>query len=548
MDINIDRQSPVKLVQLAPDSWFADFGKAAYGRLEYTIETDAPTLVEFAIGEVLHDASTINRSPGGYRCIKTHVENLSSGANHGFMFIKKHRSPYQDSYQRSKVLTPEIAGGEIAPFRYAEVHGNVKSVKLTRHALFASFDDDAASFECSDDNLNKVWALCKYTMKATSAFGLFIDGERERQCFEGDAYINALGAYCTGGGYDVSRRTLDFMISFYPIPALEYRLLTPLLVRDYFLYSGDTGIYRYWKDELHERLVPQFVSKDGMIHFPESITFSDTELAALNLKYQYLDSFPDCTQLLIDWPWAERDHYEFNELNFVPQAFLFAAYNAMNEIEPGQGFDLKAASLLAAINANFRRDNGLYADNSKTDHTALHTAMWAIAWGIAKPSDYAALNALLKQKGMACSVYGAQFLLDALFISGAEQHAINLMCSEDKRSWMNMLRCGSTISMEAWDDSFKPNQDWNHAWGAAPANVIPRRLAGIRPIAHGFSRFVVDPKPGDLKFFSITHPTPHGPIVLEYTNGKYRLTVPKGTEAIVANESCKNSITFASIL
>ena len=100
--------------------------------------------------------------------------------------------------------------------------------------------------------------------------------------------------------------------------------------------------------------------------------------------------------------------------------------------------------------------------------------------------------------------------------------------------------------MEAWDDSFKPNQDWNHAWGAAPANVIPRRLAGIRPGANGFSRFVVDPKPGDLKSFAITHPTPHGPIALEYANGKYRLTVPDGTEAIVSNESCKNTITITS--
>ena len=536
MNIDIEKQSPARFIQLSSDSWFADFGKDAYGRLEYEIETDAPAQVELVIGEVLFNDNTINRNPGGYRCIKTHVVTLPAGTSRGFMFIKKHRSPYQDSYQRSKVLTPEIAGGEIAPFRYVEVHGNVKGVKLTRHAVFSPFDDKAASFECSDANLNKVWELCKYSMKATSAFGLYIDGERERQCFEGDAYITALGAYCTGGGYEVARRTLDFMISFYPIPALEYRLFTPLLVRDYFLYSGDTDIYKYWKNEVHERLVPQFVSEDGMIHFPQTIVNSEPNIDAMQLAYQYIDTFPDSTQLLIDWPWDERDNYQFGELNFVPQAFLYAAYKAMDDLEPANGFDRKAAALLSAINANFRRGNGLYVDNSNTDHTAIHTAMWAIAWGVAHPRDYAALSAHIKSKGMACSVYGAQFLLDALFISGAEQHAIDLMRSEDKRSWMNMIRCGSTISMEAWDDSFKLNQDWNHAWGAAPANVIPRRLAGIRPIANGFSRFVVEPKPGDLKAFSITHPTPHGAIALEYDSGKYQLTVPEGTTAVVENK------------
>ena len=532
MNICIEKQTP-KLIRITDEHWFADFGKAAYGRLEYEIEAEAPAQVELVIGEVLFSEGAIHRSPGGYRCIKTDLLRLQPGISRGFMFIKKHRSPYQDTYQRSKVLTPENAGGEIAPFRYVEVHGRIKGVKLTRHALFAPFDDEAAQFTCSDDKLNQVWELCKYSMKATSAFGLYIDGDRERQCFEGDAYINALGAYCTGGGYEVARRTLDFMISFYPIPALEYRLITPVLVRDYFLYSGDTAIYPYWRDELHKRLLPSLLAEDGLFHFPETIDFNNPGLQALNPRYQYFYAFPDLMQLLIDWPRVERDQYDFGELNFVPHAFLYAAYRAMEELEPGAGFKGKADGLLAAIQRLFRRETGLYADSSLSAHTAIHSAMWAVAWGVAQRQDYPALLELMASKGMACSVYGSQFLLDALFMAGGEQVAIDLMRSEEKRSWMNMIRRGSTISMEAWDDEFKPNQDWNHAWGAAPANVIPRRLAGIRPIANGFRRFVVEPKPGSLEAFAITHPTPHGAIALEYSRGKYALTIPEGTEALL---------------
>lgn len=39
-----------------------------------------------------------------------------------------------------------------------------------------------------------------------------------------------------------------------------------------------------------------------------------------------------------------------------------------------------------------------------------------------------------------------------------------------------MIDQGSTITMEAWSLKAKPNQDWNHAWGAAPANLLPRYL------------------------------------------------------------------------
>ena len=81
--------------------------------------------------------------------------------------------------------------------------------------------------------------------------------------------------------------------------------------------------------------------------------------------------------------------------------------------------------------------------------------------------------------------------------------------------------------MEAWDDAIKPNQDWNHAWGAAPANIIPRFFCGIRPTQPGFKRFVVEPQNCGLEF-SFKHPTPHGLIELDSCG---KLIVPAGTEA-----------------
>src|SRR5690554_3095570 len=71
----------------------------------------------------------------------------------------------------------------------------------------------------------------------------------------------------------------------------------------------------------------------------------------------------------------------------------------------------------------------------------------------------------------------------------------------------NMIRIGYTITTEAWDDVFKPNQDWNHAWGSAPANLIPRKLMGIEPMEPGFSKIKIKPQPATLKNASIKYPT-----------------------------------------
>lgn len=539
MLVNIELQTPVKTVSVADGCVMADFGKAAFGRLEVQIEVSKDCTAEVCIGEVLAADGRINREPGGYRCFKIMTAELKAGVNCFFMDIPKHRSPYQKTYQRSKVLTPENIGGEIAPFRYAEIICcNLLNCSFIRHAVFGEFDDNAAFFECSDSNLNKVWDFCKYSMKATSSFGIYIDGERERQAFEGDSYINMLGAYCTGGGYEIARRTLGFMIEYYPIPALEYRLITPRLVRDYMLYSGDETSLQFWQRTLPERLCRQYLNSDGLIENPQFVQINDYRG---EIPYQYFPLFQDPMQLLVDWPPNERDNYEYGAENFVSNVFYYDGLLNMEHLLPGNGYGNEAEELRRKMQEKFCRADGGIVDNSSSSHMALHTAVLALALNFAEKSQMDYLANFILSKGMQCSVYMAQFLLDACFKAGKAQFAIDLMRSESERSWLNMLEQGSTISMEAWSNELKPNQDWNHAWGAAPANVIPRRLAGIRPLENGFKKFIVDPQPGDIKEFVMRHPTPRGEIELEYiANGNMYLTVPYGSTAIVRGVEYKS--------
>jgi hypothetical protein len=124
---------------------------------------------------------------------------------------------------------------------------------------------------------------------------------------------------------------------------------------------------------------------------------------------------------------------------------------------------------------------------------------------------------------MGCSVYGAQFLMEALYNAGAEDYALELMTATHDRSWYNMINIGSTITLEAWDMKYKPNADWNHAWGAAPGNIIPRYMWGIQPKVPGFSIALIKPQMSTLSYSTIEVPTIHGQITGNFKKISNRL-------------------------
>jgi hypothetical protein len=122
--------------------------------------------------------------------------------------------------------------------------------------------------------------------------------------------------------------------------------------------------------------------------------------------------------------------------------------------------------------------------------------------------------AFVKSRGMACSVYGAQYLLEALFEAGLEEDALELMTRDEPRGWLNMVKSGSTVTLEAWDIRYKPNLDWNHAWGAVPVNILPRYVMGVRPLEPGFGKILIRPQVGALEGIQGTVPTIRGPVTV----------------------------------
>ena len=212
---------------------------------------------------------------------------------------------------------------------------------------------------------------------------------------------------------------------------------------------------------------------------------------------------------------------------------------ALGRADDASEFEKKASGVREAFNhVFFDSTRGLYVDGEGSRHASLHANLFAIAFGLAPKERASKVADFLQSKGMACSVYGAQYLLEALFAAGRDDYAVSLICARTQRSWWHMIESGSTMTWEAWDAQFKKNLTWNHAWGAAPANLLSRYVLGVRPLEPGYRKILIAPQPGRLQWIRGKVPTAVGTVQVDVINAPvFRLTLdlPSGgkTTAVV---------------
>jgi hypothetical protein len=247
---------------------------------------------------------------------------------------------------------------------------------------------------------------------------------------------------------------------------------------------------------------------------------------------------------IVDWPPGERDSFVLRPVNTVVNAFHLRSLALMAELAAALGRDADARAYAERERSTRRAfqeklldpARGLFRDGEGTEHASLHANLFPLAFGLVPAEHRRGVVEWLAGRGMACSVYAAQYLLEGLFEHGADRRALELVTAPNERSWRHMLDSGATITWEAWDLKVKPNQDWNHAWGAAPANLLTRFVLGARPLAPGWGRALVRPHPGALTRAGGRVPTPRGPVVVRWQKAdrfRMQLELPHGVTAQV---------------
>ncbi|KAF3902863.1 hypothetical protein AA313_de0207895 [Arthrobotrys entomopaga] len=505
---------------------FIDFGLDVYGTLQVTLPSTVAnnTVFPVRLGEKLTSAGAIDRKPGGSINYVSLSITYKTGTSTYALNI-----PPKSAYTKPTAQHTPARVGEVTPFRYAEIDNaptslTASSVKQT--FVHTAFNTDSGSFQSSDPTLNAVYAMCKHTMRATTAFACYIDGNRERVPYEADAYINFQSHMVCDANPAVGRYTIEFLLAN-PTWPTEWSYHMPMLANAEYWVTGSTTVCNNNYDALKAKLLMNKArASDGLIN----------------------------SVGIIDWPAGERDSFGLlpdgttdpssqigPAVNAVVNAFYYNALNKMAEIAAATNrpsdvtlFQNTAQRVYTSYNAVFF-DNatGKYIDGEGSTHSSLHANMFPLAFDLVPPQYQSQVADFVQSRGMACSPYGAQYLLEGLFKANRAAYVLSLITnSATKRSWNNFLANNSTMTWEAWDIQYKPNLTWNHAWSGAPAYIIARYVMGVSPLTPGFTKIMVSPQLGSLTSVSGAVATVRGSVTVTYSNGKLDVTVPPGTEAL----------------
>lgn len=545
---HVERISPVSFEKITEDSYFIDFGKAAFGTLEISLKVPEPGALTVHLGEKLLNGR-IDRNPGGtIRYQQVRLEVTPDRQDYQIELL-----PDQRNTNHLAVALPD-SFPVIMPFRSVEIEldpafrgsgVNISPSDIRQVAWFNYFQDDASYFSSSDEILNQIWDLCHYSIKATTFAGYYVDGDRERIPYEGDAYINQLSHYSLDNEYAIARRTIEYFMEK-PTWPTEWHLHVAMLFYQDYMYTGNTALIEHYYEPLKHKTLMALEVEDGFIS-TSSPNHNEELIANLGFK-----DTRERLRDLVDWPqkggfggvMGEDDGFVFRPVNTVINALYYQNMKIMAEFAGLLGrtsdqsdFNLRAARVKKSINEKlYNHEKGYYTDGIGTDHGSVHANMFPMAFGIVPEEYRQSVANHIKSRGMACSVYGAQYLMEAVYHSGDEDYALELMTATHDRSWYNMIRVGATITMEAWDMKYKPNSDWNHAWGAVPANIIPRYLWGIQPKTPGYGVVNIRPRMSRLRHSSIMVPTLRGPVKGSYQRSgpnltKFQIEVPANMAA-----------------
>lgn len=497
-----------------------DFGRDAFGWLEFVAPRTGDYFV--VLGEKLAADGSVERG------FAPNVRTVGAKWRIGTPGV--HRVPIAPDMRNSfpakegaPIPTrPEF--GVVTPFRAVEVFDapfEVTEDTIRRQVVSVPADRGESAFACDSDALVRVYDFCRHTMFATSFAGLFVDGDRERIPYEADGYVSQLNWLSVSSENAYPRASVEYLMD-HPTWPTEFRFCSVFSVWTDWMWSGRTDLIerffdRLSRDNLHLRLR----RPDGLL-----LTGGERPGGSLTNRLGVAD--------IVDWPKSERDGFDFRDVNAVVNAFHFRALGQMADMAKAIGREndaVRYAALAEETCRAYRRtfidpSTGLVTDGEGSTHSSLHANAAALAFGLVPDSGTERVADWLVSRGMACSVYFSQYLLDALYRSGRDEAALRLLTSRTDRSWLGMLDQGATMTMEAWNMDVKPNMDWNHAWGAVPLNVIVRGLLGVTPLEPGFRKISIAPQPGSLQRVTATIPTAAGSLGLSIDGNRLLGTTP----------------------
>jgi hypothetical protein len=469
-----------------------DFGRTLLGRVSFQCEV-RPTLY---VGESVVEAMNTNPNTQEQRM---NVERRPDGG-------------WQSKFQLA--------------FRYVRITGGAPS-DLKVAAVFRP-EQYRGAFACSDERLTRIWMNSAFTLRSCMN-DLMLDGlKRDRLPWVGDQAMNlSVNAY-TFADAEIFRRSFTALgrngIEASDINGIVDYSLWWVINQDRFQLYFDDPVY------LHQEW-PRIKAL---------LNFMETHCSAEG----FLQPRPDAW-LFIDW--GVEDNKKFTNVSLQTMWFWALYSGAALADRAGQPEEAaqwrnRGTAMAKTLRARAWDEQAhgwrLYVD--QPGKLSRQANVLSVVSGLATDDERDQIKARLLETILPPVITPFMASLELMALS--QLGVTNAILPRIENYWGAQLDRGATTFWEKYDPA-RPRDLYSmygrpfgnslcHAWGSGPAAILPGEILGIRPLADGWSRFVVDPKLGSLKWAAATVPTPHGDIEVFVGDGKLSLKVPAGTTAV----------------
>lgn len=397
---------------------------------------------------------------------------------------------------------------------------------------------ERGSFRCSDEQVNRIYDISKYTFQLNTR-EFFIDGiKRDRWIWSGDAYQSYLMNYYLYFDSAAVTRTLMALRGKDPVSShintiMDYTFYWFLGIYDYYQYTGDQTFIRQFYPRM-QRLMEYCLSRRNENGMMEGLAGD---------------------WIFIDWAegLSKKGEVSFEQLLFCRSLeTMRLCADLVKDTVGAATYGQLAADLRAKLFRYYWNGEAFVhsrIDGKPTTNVTRYTNMFAIFFDYldAEQRQSVKQNVLLNSNIQKITTpYMRFYELEALCAMGEQAYVLKEM----KDYWGGMLDLGATSFWEEFNPAKKGTEHLAmygrpfgkslcHAWGASPLYLLGKYFLGVKPLSPGYETYLVSPETGGLQWIEGKVPVPGGEIRVYCSGTKINVQSDKGTGTIRFKSSSK---------
>lgn len=426
-------------------------------------------------------------------------------------------------------------------FRYTNIvtEGDVNYQNASMLYEYADLKDKG-SFNCSDDLINKIYDVSKYTLHLSTR-EFFIDGiKRDRWIWSGDAYQSYLMNYYLMNDNGTVTRTMYALRGKDPVTGhvntiMDYTFYWFMGVYDHYLYTGDKTFIMQNYDRMKSLMdyVLGRRNKDGLLEGMSG------------------------DWVFIDWAngLSKKGEVSFEQMLFVRSLETMAVCADLNgEKEDAAKYKELASDVKKKLfdwywNNDKKAMVHSRVDGNPTDNVTRYSNMFGILLDYfnAQQKQDVKKSVLMNDNVQKITTpYMRFYELEALCAMGEQSYVLKEM----KDYWGGMLKLGATSFWEEYDPTKKGVEHYAmygraygkslcHAWGASPIYLLGKYYLGVKPTSVGYSTYEIAPNLGGLKWMQGTVPMPTGNIQMYVSTSQVKVSASAGMGTLIIKSKTK---------